>query len=184
MDNISIIVGKNLYKARKAQDLSLDRLSEITGVSKSMLGQIERGEVNPTVNILWKIANGMRIPFSALMTEENNKVNVVRKKNITPVTGDKGEYSLYSLFPYNESKRFEIYSETIEPRGGNESDAHSKGVEEYVIVSKGILNMIINGEEFVIEEGDSISFRADVPHTYKNNTDEAVTIHTVLYYSL
>ena len=63
MDNLNI--GQRLKAARQNRNMTLDGLAEITGVSKPMLGQIERGRSSPTVNTLWKIATGMKIPFSS-----------------------------------------------------------------------------------------------------------------------
>lgn len=50
-------IGKNLQEIRKSRGLSLDQVSEMSGVSKGMLGQIERGESNPTISVLWKIVD-------------------------------------------------------------------------------------------------------------------------------
>lgn len=64
MEKINTIISNNIKMIRKKRKMSLDNLSEITGVSKSMLGQIERGESNPTIAVLWKIATEMfRLPF-------------------------------------------------------------------------------------------------------------------------
>ena len=61
MDDINKIVAENLREIRRLRKLSLDGLAELTGVSKSMLGQIEREESNPTLQTLWKIAAGLRV---------------------------------------------------------------------------------------------------------------------------
>ena len=65
MDNQTI--GKQLKKTRQNRNMTLDELAEVTGVSKPMLGQIERGQSAPTVTTLWKIATGMKIPFSSFL---------------------------------------------------------------------------------------------------------------------
>ena len=72
MDAMSSRISENLRQIRKEKKLSLDSMAEQTGVSKSMLGQIERGESSPTVATLWKIATGLHISFTALLdgTEE------------------------------------------------------------------------------------------------------------------
>ena len=64
MDNV---LGSNLRKLRTERGLSLDETSKLTGVSKAMLGQVERGESSPTVSTLWKIAAGLKVTFSSLM---------------------------------------------------------------------------------------------------------------------
>ncbi len=63
MDAIQDIIAKNLVKLRKHRNLTLDQVSELTGVSKAMLAQIEKGKSSPTVTTLWKIANGLQVSF-------------------------------------------------------------------------------------------------------------------------
>jgi len=67
MKDLNKAISKNLKKIRKKKDLSLDALSNLTGVSKSMLGQIERGEVNPTISTILKISNGLKVSFTSLL---------------------------------------------------------------------------------------------------------------------
>lgn len=57
MDNLIDIIGSNLANIRKERGLSLDQFANLTGVSKSMLSQIENGQKTPTVTVMWKIAN-------------------------------------------------------------------------------------------------------------------------------
>ena len=66
MDPMNLIVAKNIRRLREENKLSMDELSRLSGVSKSMLAQIERGDGNPTISTLWKISNGMKVPFDAL----------------------------------------------------------------------------------------------------------------------
>lgn len=69
MENINLILSKNLKYLRNERKLSLDKLADLTGISKTMLGQIERGESNPSITTVWKIANGLKISFTALINE-------------------------------------------------------------------------------------------------------------------
>ncbi|MEN6483123.1 MAG: helix-turn-helix transcriptional regulator, partial [Anaerolineaceae bacterium] len=67
MEDATLLIAKNLKRIREERKLSLDRLSDLTGVSKSMLGQIERGESSPTISMVWKITNGLKISFTTLL---------------------------------------------------------------------------------------------------------------------
>ena len=60
-------IALNLKRIRKSKNMSLDMLAERTGVSKSMLGQIERGKSNPTVSTIGKIVEGLKVPFEQLI---------------------------------------------------------------------------------------------------------------------
>ncbi|TEB40949.1 XRE family transcriptional regulator, partial [Flavobacterium circumlabens] len=63
MKDIHTIVAHNLSQYRTSQQLSLSTVSKLTGVSKTMLNQIENGQSNPTITTLWKIANGLHLPI-------------------------------------------------------------------------------------------------------------------------
>ena len=62
---ISKSIAQHLQSVRKGRGLSLDKTAKLTGVSKAMLGQIERGESSPTIATLWKIATGLECSFSS-----------------------------------------------------------------------------------------------------------------------
>ena len=66
MDSMNMIVAKNIRRLREESKLSMDELSKLSGVSKSMLAQFLRGEQSPTRSTLWKLSNGMKVPFDAL----------------------------------------------------------------------------------------------------------------------
>ena len=63
--DIQQAVAENIHRIRKAQRLSIDRAAELSGVSKSMWGQIERGGANPTVSVLSRMAQGLHVPLGA-----------------------------------------------------------------------------------------------------------------------
>lgn len=179
-NNINISISKNVSRIRKERKLSLDQTAELTGVSKAMLGQIERGETNPTVTTLWKIANGLHVSFSSLIKEEAPLVTVVSKKNA--VTVDDGNYRVHSLFPFDPKKQFEIYSIELEPGCSHESEAHHDGVEEYVLVSEGVLELSIDQEQYMIEPEMSIMFQANRLHIYRNVGTTTVKFFNIIHY--
>ena len=85
MKDFNSIIGKNLNDIRKQRNLSLDKAAELTGVSKGMLAQIEKGVSNPTVTTLWKIASGLNVSFSYFMEEENDEILHVHRDEINVV---------------------------------------------------------------------------------------------------
>lgn len=184
MNKISLHIGKNISRIRKERDLSLDKVAELTGVSKAMLGQIERGESNPTVTTLWKIANGLRVSFSSLMKEEAVNVTVVSTENVQPVIDPEGRYLVYSLFPFTPQKQFEIFFVVLEPEHTQESEPHHPGVEEYIMVSEGTLEVMIDGDVYKIEKGHAIHFQADTPHAYRNSFTHPVTYFVMILYHI
>lgn len=183
MENLNIIVATNLKKIREERKLSLDNVAQMTGVSKSMLGQIERGESNPTVTTVWKIANGLKISFTELIKTTQESTVIIQKENIEPLVEDNGKYKLYPFFPYESEREFEMYSVEIEKGGYLSADSHGEGTEEFITVFDGELTIRVNNEEFTVKQGDSIRFRADKPHTYHNSCDRLTRVSMVIYYS-
>lgn len=182
MENIQKNIGENLRAIRKTRGYSLDSTSELTGVSKAMLGQIERGESNPTVTTLWKIARGLQVSFSSLINDESSDVLYVELKNINPIIENEGNYRVYSVFPFDPRKKFEIFTIEIAPNWEHSSEKHHEGVEEYVTVMDGELEMIIGDESFKLTAGNSIKFLANKAHAYKNKSSEKTTFQAVMYY--
>ena len=85
MEEIHHILAKNLKGIRERKKLSLEKVSELTGVSKTMIGQIERGESSPTLTTIWKIANGLKTSFTSLMNEPQPQAKVVFRHEIQPL---------------------------------------------------------------------------------------------------
>lgn len=178
------LIASNLKRIREERKLSLDKVSDLTSVSKSMLGQIERGESNPTISTCWKMSNGLKIPFTDLINPHQSDIVVLNKKDVEPLIEDDGKYKIYPLFPYEGDRRFEVYSIDIEKGGHLNADAHKEGTEEYLTVVQGKVTVTVIDEEYIINKGDSIRFKADRPHGYCNSGDELTVISMVIYYPL
>ena len=183
MDNINLIIGNNLNKYRKNKGFSLDKVAEMTGVSKGMLGQMERGETNPSISTLWKIANGLHISSTFLLEAEPDELVIIKQKDLTPITDGDDKYNVFPTFTFDFSKKFEIQIVDLEVGCVHCSDAHENGVEEYIYVSKGEFELSINGTGYLLKEGDSIKFLADKTHEYRNNSKKLSRLHTINYYN-
>ena len=99
MEEINLIIAKNLKAFRESKKLSLEKVAEITGVSKTMIGQIERGESSPTITTIWKIANGLKISFTSLINNPQPDTKVILKSDVQTLFEDNGKYRLYPYFP-------------------------------------------------------------------------------------
>ena len=165
---INEIVGTNIKVIREERGLSLEKLSRLADVSKSMLGQIERGESSPTINVLWKIANGLKIPFSSLTTEHKNDIE--KYKIAKPKLFDNGAVKLFSILPYSHDQNFEMYRVEIESQGRFDSKPRAKGAIEIITVYKGGITIVIDGQYHYVDRGESFRFRADVEYQYLNDS--------------
>ena len=93
----------------------MDELAKLSGVSKSMLAQVERGEGNPTLSTLWKLSNGMKVPFNALTVSPKAPYEVVRTAEMQPILEDGGKVKNYCLFPDDENRKFSVYYMELAP---------------------------------------------------------------------
>ncbi len=183
MEDLNHLVAQNLKHLREERKLSLDKVADLTGVSKSMLGQIERGDSSPTIATLWKIANGLKISFTALLEATQSDTALVPRSAIAPFVEDRGKYRLYPFFPIEEGRQFEVYTIEIEPGGAVTSEAHLAGTQEFITVFSGELSLWVNGQDTIVSSGDAIRFRADRPHGYRNPGTSLTRLNLVIHYA-
>ncbi|MDD3570215.1 MAG: XRE family transcriptional regulator [Lachnospiraceae bacterium] len=181
-EDLNQMIAVNLKQLRRAKGFTLDDVAEATGVSKSMLGQIERGECGPSVATLWKICTGLRIPFTSLMTEESRTVDIVDNKETEPLTNEKDGFRLYPIFPAGLERQFEILYIEMDADTISSSSPHEKGTEEFVMVYEGVLEVCVGDKTYSVPEGHSIHYKADQPHSYANNGDNMVRTCMVIKY--
>ena len=99
MERMNEIVAGNIRRLREERGLTMEELARLSGVSRSMLAQVERGEGNPTLSTLWKLSNGMKVPFHALTMSPKAPYEVVRPADLQPILEDGGRVKNYSIFP-------------------------------------------------------------------------------------
>jgi len=182
LDELNLVIAESLKRLRADKKLSLDSVAKLSGVSKSMLGQIERGEVNPTVSTVWKISNGLKISFTELMSRPESDIEIVDKGKLQPLVEDNGKVRNFPIFPFDSTRRFEMYLLEIDGGGYLEAEAHPHGTQEFVTVSSGLVTISVNGQGFDVTSGNSMRFKADTPHTYKNYGDAICSLSMVIYY--
>lgn len=182
MKNLNLIIGTKLKNIRLRRNLSLDDVSRLTGVSKGMLGQIERGLSNPTVSTLWKISTGLKVSFSSFINEKEDDLKVIHQDDIVPLLEDNNRMKLYSIFPFDNNKGFEIFTIELEPGCNHASTPHNDDVEEYIIVTEGTMELTINDNSFTLQKGNSIKFMGNKPHSYKNTTTKKAVFQNIIMY--
>ena len=182
LDSINFIIADNLKRLREERKLSLDAVSKLSGVSKSMLGQIERGEVSPTISTVWKISNGLKISFTELMSRSEADYEVVDSNHIQPLLEDDGKCRNYPVFPFDSERRFEIYYLELDVGSQLNAESHPLGTQEFITAFSGRLSVSVDNETFSIGSGGSLRFKADRPHLYQNTGDELCRVSMVIYY--
>lgn len=181
--DVTSTVAANAREIREHKGLTLDRAAALTGVSRSMLAQIEKGEVNPTISVLWRMANGYKVSFTSLVENRSDAASVLRLSDSEPLVEDDGRYLNYPIFPFDESRLFETYRIVIKAGGALSAQAHLKGAEEYITVFSGRVEICAGEDSFLLSKGDSIRFAADQPHAYKNAGEDTAELSMIIYYS-
>ncbi|MFC7063310.1 helix-turn-helix domain-containing protein [Halobacillus seohaensis] len=175
-------VGETLRRLRKERNVSLQELADMTGVSKLTLGNIERGEANPSLTIIWKIANGLTIPISALLNE-NQEVLISRKNMGNKIISANEVCTLEPIFDTSNYGSIEIHRAFLEPKSEYSPDAHQSGVFEYVTVMEGELKVKVEDDTYHLFEYDSIKFNGDRKHAYINPKESIAVLHFVMTYT-
>lgn len=178
---MNLIVAGNIKRLREENRLSLDELSRLSSVSKSMLAQIERGDGNPTISTLWKISNGMKVPFDALTVRPENFYEIVKTSELQPLLEDNGRVKNYSIFPDDENRRFAVYYLELEKDSYWESEPHLSGTTEFITIFAGNIEIYADNQKFNVEKGDSVRFKADTVHSYRNTGKGNAVLHMIIY---
>ncbi|WP_026677098.1 helix-turn-helix domain-containing protein [Fictibacillus gelatini] len=180
--NLNQVIGKKLKQLRKERKWSLEETATMTEVSKPMLSQIERGESNPTVSTLWKIANGFGVPFTTFLENDEPVIKIVDRDDVDSLKENNGKYIVRPLYPMEGGKPLEIYSVELKSGCHYVSSPHPGGVEEYLIVEEGSLNVIVNENTYTLCKGQSIRFSGDYEHIYENTSDSTCFVTMIMYY--
>lgn len=182
-DGFTRQVGERLHAIRRARGYSLDELAALTGVSKGTLSQIETGGTNPTLGVLWRICDGLGLPFASMLGEGRAEGGtVVRRTDQAVIRSGGGELESRPLTPERALGDTEVYELHLAPRSTHVADAHSPGTREGIIVVAGVVRIRAGGATYDLGSGDALSFAADVPHTYENPGKSEARLYNVIVY--
>lgn len=171
-------IGPIVQKYRKQRELTLGQLADISGVSKSMLSQIERGQANPTFAVLWSLTRALGIEFTDLIeggleADNNEKITVITDANTPEITSADGDCTLRILSPAHMTGELEWYHLEIAPGGALTSNAHAPGTIEHVTVISGSFEITSDDTTQSVKAGETARYAADVPHQILNTGKRA-----------
>ncbi|AXU95539.1 XRE family transcriptional regulator [Erwinia persicina] len=181
MDSLQHHLANVLRVRRSERGWSLTRAAQETGVSKAMLGQIERAESSPTIATLWKIATGFNLPFSVFIAPEAADVTAPRRQ-LRGYPPAESVMQAVPLFPFDPALSFEMLVIDLAAGASSESAAHEAGVVEHVIVIEGALDVQVEGGWKSLAAGEGLRFQADRPHAYRNPGNVPVCFHDLIHY--
>jgi len=179
---MNLKIGEKLKSIRNTRTLSLDEAAALTGVSKPMLGQIERGQSIPTVTTLWKIATGLKTPLSFFLEGQQAEYTIASPEQANVILGDGGKMRAYPLFTYDPVRSAETFYIEFDPGCRHSSDKHNDGVEEHIFVLRGTLRLVLGGKTVDVGERQAVRFQADMPHAYQNLSESVCTVYHTIFY--
>jgi transcriptional regulator with XRE-family HTH domain len=159
-----------LKELRTQRGWSLDTLSRSCGVSRSMLSQIERNQANPTLVVMFRIAQAFGMPLGQFVDAPaaTSSVSVIRRDDRAYHYRSDKDCSIRTLSPLHLEKDVEFYEVTLQPGGALRSSPHFEGTREFLTVLKGRVRVESAADLEELTQGDSASYRADVPHAIVN----------------
>ncbi|MCO5316188.1 MAG: helix-turn-helix domain-containing protein [Solirubrobacterales bacterium] len=170
----SAAVGPRVRQLREDAGLSLRDLAERSGVSATTLSQVERGNSSPTLNVAERIASGLGLTLSKLLRlDESPHVVVSRAENHRRQVH--GGHRIEELTPPQPGLSAEISAHELDPGAATgaegEPPMHAPGSRETAVVLEGALILAVDGERLSLSAGDSVTFDADLPHYFANESD-------------
>jgi len=182
--DLTPVVGANLRRLRVRRGLSLERLAQASGVSRAMLSQVELGRSTPTINVVWRIARALEVPFSALIAARDTRgLSVLRRAEAKVLSSHDGAFTSRALFPFDEPRRVEFYELRLAPGAVERADPHAPGTTENLVVSAGRVEVEAGGSRSSLAPGDALVFQADVPHAYLNAGEGEAVLYLVMTYA-
>jgi len=176
-------VGSRVRALREAMGLSLRDLGERAGVSAPMLSQVERGETSPTLAVAAKIATGLELTLSQLLRLDEGEHVAVSRAGGRRVL-ERGGHRIEELTPPLPGQRADVSLHTLDAGattgGRDDPPMHEPGSRETAVVLAGTLSLVVEGTRHELNEGDSVTFDADLPHHFENEGEETTRFLAVI----
>jgi transcriptional regulator with XRE-family HTH domain len=178
-------LGKRVKKLRGDRGWSLEELASASGVSRSMLSEIEREKANPTLTVTFRIARAFGLTLQELIESAEasaSKIQVIRASDRAQVFRSDKQHEIRTLSPLNLEKDVEFYEVTLRPGGALRSQPHFEGTREFLTVEEGSVRIESDQDTDELTKGDSGTYRADVPHAIVNTGKADALVFLVVIY--
>jgi len=178
-------LGKRVKKLRGDRGWSLEELASVSGVSRSMLSEIEREKANPTLTVTFRIARAFGLTLQELIESAEasaSKIQVIRASDRAQVFRSDKHHEIRTLSPLNLEKDVEFYEVTLRPGGALRSQPHFEGTREFLTVEEGSVRIESDQDTDELTKGDSGTYRADVPHAIVNTGKADALVFLVVIY--
>ncbi|MBL9179689.1 MAG: helix-turn-helix transcriptional regulator [Verrucomicrobiaceae bacterium] len=178
-------LGKRVRKLRADRGWSLEELANASGVSRSMLSEVEREKANPTLTVTFRIARAFGMTLQELIESAEtsaSKIQVIRANDRNQVYRSDKQCEIRTLSPLNLEKDVEFYELSLKPGGALRSQPHFEGTREFLTVEEGSVRIESDQDTDDLTKGDSGTYRADVPHAIVNTGKGDALVFLVVIY--
>lgn len=193
---LAISLGKKIRAIRTAKDMKITEMSRLSGLTTSMISQVERGLISPSIETLKKIGNVLGVPLSFLFeTGDGEKtlpevpapppsepVKTVSLFGASPVVHPDGRKKLYpgegielQLLNPNLNGPIEFIYNVYQPQAGTGVGKYCHPGSECGLILTGELVVEIGEKTYTLYAGDSITFDSTTPHAKRNLSDQVCT---------
>lgn len=172
------MLGAEIRRVRQDKGLTLNQLANMVDLTASYISQLERDMIEPSLSALRKISNALGVPVYSFLADEDSQHVLIkrdeRKKLKLPNTSVIYEFiSPMTSSLKEDAKMVSIYYEQ-EPNTWLSDDFITHNAQELIFVIEGKTDIYLGSEKFILEKGDSIFIRENVPHKMFNSGDEVV----------
>jgi XRE family transcriptional regulator, regulator of sulfur utilization len=163
-------LGATILRLRKAYNMSLGELSEQSGVAKSIISQIERNETNPTISTVVRLSKALDTTIDEVLRGESKSLFIEHqsKSGVPILESQDGLCRLAIAGPLNLVDFFQWYDFHAKTGGVLESNPHPPGTVEHLYLVAGELEVTTGSETKTVKQGETLRFKADLPHKIVN----------------
>jgi len=171
-----------LRVARESRGVSLEDLAARTKLDVSDIVSIETGTAEASLGTIWKLSAGLGVPFSELLGPGDAHVSIQRAADAQVLRTADGLLESRPLVTSGACRWVEAYALELAPGARHASEPHPRGTREIIVVISGSLSVTFEGRNYILGQGDSISFLADLPHAYENPANAPGRYHDIIVY--
>jgi len=183
-ESINENLGCRVKKLRGDRGWSLEELASASGVSRSMLSEIERKHANPTLSVTYRIARAFGLPVQDLIqsADSASAIQTIRANDPAQVFRSDKQCQIRTLSPLNLEKDVEFYEVRLSEGGALRSQPHVDGTREFLTVEEGSVDLESAHSREALNKGDSATYRADVAHAIVNSGKQKAVVFLVVTY--
>jgi transcriptional regulator with XRE-family HTH domain len=175
-------VAATVRRLRHDRGLSADQLAARAGVSKGALVALENAAANPNLATLVRLADALGVSVSALVEQQDGRrVQVTDASTTEPLWRGPSGGSLRLLLTTPTAAPVELWRWHLADGERYESHPHPAGIVETITVISGAAVITVDGTEYPVRAGHTVTFEADADHSYRagpgSDADLLMTVH-------